>query len=226
MELRTDTPAVKAAFESGKGTLKGQTAVAAMGDPLLLAAFSYVSFLQDKLIARVTTQAEAENICQVRKPNVLFVTETLELGYGIALIERVKKISPNTKCLLFLHRETQAIVRDAIDAQADAVIFVSSIGNGIDGDFLKSLKAISTNHTYYPQSVRDAAGFQAQQLPDLTLRELDVLKCLVNGLSNKEISETLVISADTTKTHVSNVISKFGAKDRTQCVIQAIRRGM
>jgi DNA-binding NarL/FixJ family response regulator len=226
MQFRTDSPAVKAAFEQGQGLLTNQTSVAAMGDPLLLASFSFVSFLERSLIASVTTQAEAENVCQIQKPNLLFVTETLEQGYGIPLIDRVKKVSPTTKCLLFLHRETQAIVRDAINAHSDGVIFVSSIGKGTDGDFLKAMLAISSGHTYYPQSVREAAGFDAQQLPDLTLRELDVLKCLVNGMSNKEIASTLVISADTTKTHVSNVITKFGAKDRTQCVIQAIRRGM
>lgn len=226
MQFRTDSPAVKAAFEQGQGLLTNQTSVAAMGDPLLLASFSFVSFLERSLIASVTTQAEAENVCQISKPNLLFTTETLDQGYGIPLIERVKKVSPNTKCLLFLHREKQAIVRDAINAHADGVIFVSSIGKGADGDFIKAMLAVAADQTYYPKQVREAAGFDAEQLPDLTMRELDVLKCLVAGMSNKEISSTLVISADTTKTHVSNVITKFGAKDRTQCVIQAIRRGM
>ena len=226
MEFRTDSPVIKAAFEQSLGLLTNQTVVAAMGDPLLLASFSFVSFLERSLIASVTTQAEAENVCQVSKPSLLFTTETLEQGYGIPLIERVKKVSPNTKCLLFLHREKQAIVRDAINAHADGVIFVSSIGKGTDGDFIKAMNAVAAGETYYPQTVRDAAGFDAQQLPDLTLRELDVLKCLVNGMSNKEISSALVISADTTKTHVSNVITKMGAQSRTQCVIQAIRRGL
>ena len=226
MRFRTDLPAVRAAFEQGKGLFAHQTVVAAMGDPLLLASFSLVSFVEKSLVASVTTQAEAENFCQISKPDLLFATESLEQGYGIALIERVKKVSSNTKCLLFLHREIQAIVRDAINAQADGVVFVSSIGKGIDGDFIKAMSAVSAGHTYYPKEVREAAGFSADPLPDLTLRELDVLKCLVSGMSNKEISAALVISADTTKTHISNLLSKFGAKDRTSCVIAAIRRGM
>ena len=226
MRFRTDSPAVKAAFEQSQGLFTNQTMVAAMGDPLLLASFSLVSFIQKSLVASVTTQAEAENFCQISKPDLLFTSETLEQGYGIALIERVKKVSSNTKCLLFLHRENQAIVRDAINAHADGVIFVSSIGKGTDGDFVKAMSAVSAGNTYYPKQVREAAGFSAEQLPDLTLRELDVLKCLVSGMSNKEISATLVISADTTKTHVSKIISAFGVKDRTSAVIAAIRRGM
>ena len=109
----------------------------------------------------------------------------------------------------------------------DGIAFVSSIGKGVDGDFLTSLAAIGNGESYYPKEVREMAGFEkAQILSDLSERETEVLEALCQGMSNKEISEVMFVSAETVKSHVSTVISKLGVKDRTQAVITAIRSGM
>ena len=59
----------------------------------------------------------------------------------------------------------------------------------------------------------------------LTERELEVLNAIVGGLSNKEISESLFVSTETVKSHVSTIISKLGVRDRTQAAVFAIRHG-
>ena len=118
-------------------------------------------------------------------------------------------------------------MRDALDAQIDGVIFVSSIGRGVDGDLFKSLTAIANGESYYPKEVREMAGFvKSQILSELSEREIEVLEALCQGMSNREIAEVMIVSPETVKTHVSTVISKLGVKDRTQAVITAIRSGM
>jgi len=62
-------------------------------------------------------------------------------------------------------------------------------------------------------------------LEELSARELDVLRALTAGQSNREIAETLFISAETVKSHLSAIISKLGVRDRTQAAILAIRHG-
>lgn len=60
---------------------------------------------------------------------------------------------------------------------------------------------------------------------DLTIRELQIIKLLCEGLTYKEVSVKLVISETTTKTHANNIFQKFGVNDRTQAVLHAINNG-
>jgi DNA-binding NarL/FixJ family response regulator len=66
----------------------------------------------------------------------------------------------------------------------------------------------------------------APQLGDLTERELEVLRLLATGLSNREIAEELYIGGATAKTHVSKVLTKLGVRDRVQAVILAYETGV
>ena len=61
---------------------------------------------------------------------------------------------------------------------------------------------------------------------DLTERELDVLRLIANGLSNSQIAEKLVISENTVKGHVSNILSKLHLADRTQVAVYAWQKGL
>lgn len=60
----------------------------------------------------------------------------------------------------------------------------------------------------------------------LSARELEVLKLIVDGLSNQEIADKLVISLATAKTHVRNILNKLAVDDRTQAAVHAMRRGL
>jgi two-component system NarL family response regulator len=62
--------------------------------------------------------------------------------------------------------------------------------------------------------------------PGLTARELDVLKLIVRGRSNKEIGSDLSISEATVKTHINSILSKLGVSDRTQAATSALQRGI
>jgi len=227
VEFNPKSETVQEVLKQGRALWGGKSSVLAMGDLLSLGAFSMVPPITNSLVGAFTTEREALLSCEEKQPDLLYITEHLEQGYGITLALKAKQVSPKTSVLLFLHRENQEVVRDALDAQIDGVIFVSSIGRGVDGDLFKSLTAIANGESYYPKEVREMAGFvKSQILSELSEREIEVLEALCQGMSNREIAEVMIVSPETVKTHVSTVISKLGVKDRTQAVITAIRSGM
>ena len=90
------------------------------------------------------------------------------------------------------------------------------------------IDAILTVHRgirYLPRAVRDRL---AERIPceDLTQREHQVLALIACGHSNREIAEKLLIAEKTVRIHVSSVLEKLGARDRTQATIYAIQRGI
>lgn len=227
MEYLPQSPELQEALKEGRTLFGGKSSIACMGDMLLLAAFSLATPLGGSLVGAFTTERETLVACKEKQPDLLYLTELLEQGYGINVAVKAKVVSPKTKVLLFLHRESQELVRDAIEAHVDGVIFVSSLGNAGQGDFIKSIRAISSGSNYYPKEVRAVAGYtRTPVIADLSQREMEVLEALCQGMSNKGIAESLFVTVETVKSHVSTLIGKMGVKDRTQAVITAIRAGM
>jgi two-component system, NarL family, response regulator LiaR len=90
---------------------------------------------------------------------------------------------------------------------------------------LAAVRAVARGKTYIdPSVVRQALGAAPRE--ELTARETEVLRRLAQGLSNKEIAETLAISEETVKTHVSNVLAKLDAENRAQAIVQGLKRGL
>ena len=226
MEFDPTSQTITSAKRTFAPLFQGKTLVAAIGNPLTLACFSFVPTIESASVGNFSTQSEAARACEEKQPDFLIVSDDLAQGYATSLIKEVKQFSPKTKCLLFLFRETQEVVRDAINCGCEGVCFVSSIGKGKESDFIQALLAISDGQTYYPQEVKDRAGFALKPLPDLSAKELEVLKALCLGLPNKGIAERLFVSTETVKTHISNLISKFEVSDRTAVVVTALRCGL
>jgi DNA-binding NarL/FixJ family response regulator len=92
-------------------------------------------------------------------------------------------------------------------------------------ELLDTIRAVHAGQTRIPP---DVAAKLAERMtgPELTNRELDVLRLLMAGKSNKQIAAALFISEGTVKTHVNNILGKLGASDRTQAVTTALKRGL
>ncbi len=192
------------------------------GDRLTLTASMLTNEIKNSIIGGATTEDEALDIFFDKQPNLLITSENLERGYGIRLVEKVKKYRPNTKALIFLHREKCDVVKEAREAGADGVMFVSNIGSG-DGDFINALRITSKGGIYLPKCVSCSNSKPlADTIEPLSIREKQVVKCMVAGMKNTEIAKELTISPETVKSHVSTTIHKLGVRDRTQAVVFAL----
>jgi DNA-binding NarL/FixJ family response regulator len=74
---------------------------------------------------------------------------------------------------------------------------------------------------------RFGAGFEALPVPDaLTKREIEILRMMANGYSNREIGKACFVAEGTVKNHISNILSKLGVRDRTRAVLRALHLGL
>jgi two-component system NarL family response regulator len=92
-------------------------------------------------------------------------------------------------------------------------------------ELLNAIRTIHRGQKYIPPEV-GAKLVQRMSNPELSERELDVLRLMAQGMSNLEIGTALSIGESTVKSHVNRILSKSGVNDRTQAVIVALRRGI
>jgi len=207
--------------------LQGKRVVLGFPDQLSLSAISWLPVIRERLNGAATTEAEAFESCCNRKTDVLLVTERLEHGRGADLVRKVRDSCPSCVCLYFLHTETPEAVALALDAGAQGVMFISTLGTGI-GDFSRALDVCFSGGVYYPANVRKAAKRLAPKKtgPSLSPRELDVLKLIGEGRPNPEIAKDLGIGLETVKSRVKSVIEKLDARDRTHAAVMGVRLGL
>ena len=183
------------------------------------------------MVGAATTEEEGFELVLRHKPSLLICSSDLETGYGMNLLRRVKAELPTCQLLIVLVRETQAVVQEAMQAYADAVIFKSSLGTG-KGDFIQALHTLSEGGVYFPEEIRQLGAAEAPNpnlpplIEELTERELEVVAGVARGLTNQGIGSSLGISVETVKNHVVNAKDKLGAADRTQLAVMALLYGL
>ena len=91
---------------------------------------------------------------------------------------------------------------------------------------LAAIRAVAAGGTCIDRAVAAELPPQAHSLEALTPREMDVLRQMANGKSNRAIAETLSIGEETVKTHVGHVLSKLQVENRAQAIVYALRRGL
>jgi NarL family two-component system response regulator LiaR len=149
---------------------------------------------------------------------------------GVETTRRVKAISPRTQVVVLTSYHEDIHIFPALKAGA-----ISYILKDMKMDKLVDAlhRAAGGEVTLHPrvaervlQNLRGEDGEASQLFTDLTERELEVLKLIANGLSNNQIADKLVISENTVKGHVSNILSKLHLADRTKVAVYAWQKGI
>ncbi|MFF3066152.1 response regulator [Oerskovia sp. NPDC057915] len=119
------------------------------------------------------------------------------------------------------------LLKNALPAELVAAIRTVAAGSSIVAPrIVRRLLDLFAPHLPTGATAAASADDLNPALRTLTPRELDVLRCVAEGLSNAEIAERLVLSATTVKTHVGNMLAKLGVRDRVQAVIVAYESGL
>jgi NarL family two-component system response regulator LiaR len=192
---------------------------------------TYLELLDD-----IEVVGEAENgleaVAQVRhhQPHVVLMDLVMPEMDGIQATSQVFATSPSTKVIVLTSFADDEQVFPAIRAGATGYL----LKDVSPTDLADAIRSVHAGETHlHPDITRKLVDQLANPrtapgpTPDeLTPRELEVLRLIAQGMSNREIAQALTISVKTVKTHVSNILSKLHLADRTQAAIYAHRHGI
>lgn len=198
--------------------------VLCFGSRLLLSAVVRASPNPERILGAATTAPEGLRLVARHQPHLLIVSDGLEEGCGVALAQQVKRQHPDTRVLLWLTRDaSHPLAPEAIAAGCDGVLRDGALTAGGD---LTALRTICNGGLVIDAGLRAAASGEPVAAPALSRREQQVLQEVARGHNNREIAQRLRVSVDTIKTHLSRVMLKLAARDRTHAAVMALQRGL
>jgi NarL family two-component system response regulator LiaR len=179
-----------------------------------------------ELVAEAGSGEEAVAMCNRFRPDVVLMDLKMPGMDGAAATRKIREHWPEMQVVALTSFKEEELVEGALQAGA-----IGYLLKNVSADALAD--AIRAAHAGKPTLAPEAAQaliHSARKPPapgyDLTERELEVLALMVEGLSNPEIAEQLVVSRSTAKFHVSNVLSKLGAASRTEAVSVALKHDL
>lgn len=189
------------------------------------------------VIAETDTAKDTIDKAKIMKPDVVLMDSGLPDFSSSDAIRKILTINPDQKILILSSVIDEKNIMEALntgvygyilkDINTDFLIMaIKSVNEGaiwIDPKIVPLIREKSS--CFIPQKQNSRAAFRAQH-GNLTEREYEVLKLVVEGQSNAEIANTLTISEHTAKAHVCNIIQKLVVDDRTQAAVKAIKEGL
>jgi DNA-binding NarL/FixJ family response regulator len=174
-----------------------------------------------KLVAEASNGQEAIEKFRLHRPDVTLMDLQMPALNGIEAIIGIRAEFPDARIIVLTTYTGDVQVLRALKAGARAYLLKGQVHR----ELLGTIRAVHAGQKRIPPEVAaDLADHVADE--DLTSREIDVLRLISKGNANKEIAGRLFIAEDTVKSHISNILSKLGANDRTHAVTIGLKRGI
>jgi len=187
-----------------------------------LSAF-LLAFDDLELVADVGSGKEAVRLCEQFQPDVVLMDLVMPGMDGAAATRAIRERCPQIQIIALTSFKEKELVQGALEAGAIGYL----LKNVTADELANAIRAAHAGRsTLAPEAAQVLIQATREPLPpgyDLTPREREALALMVEGLSNPEIAERMVLSTSTVKFHVSNVLSKLGVTGRTEAVALALQ---
>jgi len=174
-----------------------------------------------KMIAEATNGLEAIEAFRTHRPDVTLMDLQMPALNGIEAIIGIRSEFPGARIIVLTTYAGDIQVIRALKAGARGYILKGHVRR----ELLDTIRAVHAGHKRIPPEVAaELAEHTAED--DLSMREIDVLRLIAGGNANKEIARRLSIAEETVKSHVTNILAKLRANDRTHAVTIGLKRGI
>jgi two-component system NarL family response regulator len=184
-----------------------------------------------EVVGEAANGEEAVALAAEMVPDVVLMDVRMPRMNGIEAARQIKKEHPGTKILMLTVSDDEEDLYEAVKAGANGYLLkeisvdevAEAIRAVVQGQSLISPSMASKLLNEFNALAKKAEERQQYPTPSLTTRELEVLKLVAKGMSNREIADALYISENTVKNHVRNILEKLHLHSRMEAVIYAVR---
>jgi DNA-binding NarL/FixJ family response regulator len=185
-----------------------------------------------EVVAEATDGEDAIAKAEELAPDVVLMDVRMPRINGIEAARRIRALLPSTRILMLTVSDDEDDLYEAIKAGANGYLLkeisveevAGAIHSVMQGQSLISPSMASKLLSEFNSLARQAAEREQLPAPVLTVRELEVLKLVARGMSNREVADQLFISENTVKNHVRNILEKLHLHSRMEAVMYAVRK--
>lgn len=174
-----------------------------------------------QVVAEAGTGAQAIDLCRTCRPDVVLMDLRLPGLGGVEATLAIKRQFPASRIIVITTYDGDEDIYRALQSGAKGYLLKDMSKE----ELVDAIRAVHGGGCHIPPNVANRLAARVGR-PDLTLKEIEVLKFVVKGKSNKEIAHELHVTDDTVKGHLKNVFAKLGVSDRTQAAISALQHGI
>jgi DNA-binding NarL/FixJ family response regulator len=173
------------------------------------------------VVAEASDGKDALDLFRQHQPDVTLMDLRLPNMSGVEAVTEIRKQFASARIIVLTTFDGDEDIYRALQAGARGYLLKGMFGD----ELMDAIRAVHAGKSRIPAVIAERLALRMGGSP-LTTRELDVLKLIVAGKSNKEIGAELAISEATVKTHINSILSKLSVTDRTQAATTALQRGL
>ncbi|MEW5960295.1 MAG: response regulator transcription factor [Chloroflexota bacterium] len=169
-------------------------------------------------------------LAQKLQPDVILLDLNMPDLDGLEVMQRVRRLSPHARVLILSGIHADARVFATIEAGVDGYI----VKDATTTELAQAIRNVAAGDAYLHPLITRALTRHLHRIPEqpatlrsrLTARELSVLQLMATSATNRAIAGQLSVSEETVRSHVKNILRKLDQPNRTQAVLEGIRRGL